>query len=93
LRRIFLEFKIEFTRTGKTIEWNENYVSILHLAEENGVPIPTDCRMGVCGTCKVKLLSGEVDMESEDGLDKDDKAQNMILPCVSIPKTDLKIEV
>jgi ferredoxin len=40
--------------------------------------------MGECGTCKVKLLSGEVDMQNEEGLVEDDKAQNMILPCVSV---------
>ena len=27
------------------------------------------CRMGVCGSCKVKLLSGSVTMETEDGLE------------------------
>jgi ferredoxin len=48
--------------------------------------------MGVCGTCQVKLLSGRVVMETEDGLTDEDKANNRILPCVATPETDLVID-
>ena len=53
----------------------------------------TDCEQGLCGTCKVKLISGEVDMETDDGLDEADLEQNMILPCVSVPRTDVVLEI
>jgi ferredoxin len=87
-----MSFKIEFKKTGKTVEWNGQYPNILELAEANGMAIPSDCRMGVCGTCKTRLLSGKVRMETEDALTDEDKEQGMFLPCVSVPQTDLVID-
>ena len=85
--------KVEFSDSGRSVEWEDRFSSILELAEEAGVEIETDCEQGFCGTCKVKLLSGEVDMESDEGLDEADLEQNMILPCVSVPKTDVVLKV
>ena len=87
-----MAFKIEFSMSGRTAEIDEQFKNILELAESNGVQIPSDCRVGVCGTCKTKLLSGEVRMETEDGLSEEDKSRGMILPCVSMPETDIKLE-
>jgi len=84
--------KIQFQKSGKTLEWDDRFENILDLAEANGIQLENACRVGVCGTCKVKLLSGEVYMETEDGLQDEDRNQNMILPCVAIPKTDLVID-
>lgn len=87
-----MSLKVEFKNSGKTFEWSDQYESILDLAETNGVEIESECQQGYCGTCKTKLLQGEVNMEVSDGLDDDELKQNMILPCVSVPKTDVKIE-
>jgi ferredoxin len=84
--------KIQFQKSGKTLEWGDPFGNILDLAEANGVQLENACRVGVCGTCKVKLLSGEVSMETEDGLQDEDRNQNLILPCVAVPKTDLIID-
>ena len=46
-----------------------------------GVPIDYSCRVGICGTCKTKLLEGKVTMEVEEALTPDDKAQNIVLAC------------
>lgn len=87
-----MSIKVEFQKSGKTVDWNDHVESILDLAQENGISIETDCEQGFCGTCKHKLLSGEVDMETDDGLDNADLEQNMILPCVSVPKTDIVMD-
>lgn len=58
----------------------------------DGIQIESGRRVGACGTCKVKLLSGEVFTETEDGLEDEDRDQNMILCCVAVPKTDVILE-
>ena len=84
--------KIEFVKSGKTLEWNDEVENIRELAEDNGIEIPTDCGVGVCGTCKTKLLSGNVSMDTEEGLTDEDKDQGLILPCVAVPETNVKLE-
>jgi ferredoxin-NADP reductase len=54
---------------------------ILDVADEIGVEIDNSCRVGTCGTCRVKLLSGQVTMAVEDGLQPGDKEKNIILAC------------
>jgi ferredoxin len=83
---------VEFTKTKKTVAWSEDFDNLLDFAEENGVDIEYECREGYCGSCKVKLLGGRVDMEDDTGLEEEDKEAGMILPCVSVPATDIKLE-
>ena len=87
-----MAYKVEFKKSGKIVEWNDKYESLLELAEANGIEIESECRQGYCGTCMVKLLSGQVEMENTDGLDETDIENNMILTCTAIPKTDVVLE-
>jgi ferredoxin len=52
---------------------------ILDVADQIGVEIDNSCRVGTCGTCRVKLLSGQVSMAVEDGLEPGDKEKGIIL--------------
>jgi ferredoxin-NADP reductase len=65
--------------------------TLLEAAEAGGAPIPSLCRSGVCGTCKTRLISGDVDFSS-DALDPEDSAQGFILPCVAWPAGDCTLE-
>jgi len=85
-------YKVTFQKSGTVLEWNDRFESILELAEENGIEIEYECRQGFCGTCKVKLLSGEVDMDIEDGLEDEDREEGFILTCVAVPKSDIVLE-
>ncbi|WPZ33523.1 pyridoxamine 5'-phosphate oxidase family protein [Thalassobaculum sp. OXR-137] len=51
---------VTFAASGKTAEWTPEAGSLLDLAEASGVPVDFSCRSGRCGTCAVKLLSGDV---------------------------------
>jgi ferredoxin-NADP reductase len=66
--------------------------SILELSEELGIGIEFSCRVGTCGVCKVKMTSGEVDMEVQDALDADDKTKGIILACQAKPKGEVTVE-
>ncbi len=87
-----MAFKIEFKKSGKILEWDGSSGNILDFAEANGIQMESGCRIGTCGTCRVKLLSGTVAMETEEGLSEENRAQNLFLPCVAVPETDLEID-
>jgi ferredoxin-NADP reductase/mono/diheme cytochrome c family protein len=72
---------VEFVRSAKTGVVRRGK-TLLETAEETGVAIPFSCRQGQCGTCKTKLLAGNVRMDAEQGLDADSRAQGFVLTCV-----------
>jgi vanillate O-demethylase ferredoxin subunit len=55
-----LGFKVKIASTGATYTV-PNDKSIVDVLAEHGVVIETSCRAGLCATCKVRYLSGEVD--------------------------------
>ena len=85
-------YKVEFRTSKKVLEWDDRFENILELAEENGIDIEYECRQGYCGNCKVKLLSGKVDMETEEGLEGEEIKDGFILTCVAVPKSDVVLE-
>jgi ferredoxin-NADP reductase len=82
---------VEFARSAKSCVIRRGQ-SVLEAAEEHGVVIPSSCRQGQCGTCKTKLLEGEVQMDAEDGLDPDSKAQGFVLTCVGRARSSVKLD-
>lgn len=85
-------FRVEFKRSGKTIEVGEGE-TVLARAIECGVPIDFLCTSGTCGTCKAKLITGEISYAVEpEILWEDDKAEGIVLLCQARPASDLEIE-
>jgi ferredoxin-NADP reductase len=72
---------VEFVRSRKTCMVRSGQ-TVLEAAEEQGVAIPSSCRQGQCGTCKTRLLEGDVRMDAEEGLDPDSRSQGFVLTCV-----------
>jgi len=67
---------------------------ILEAALDAGVPFPHGCGSGECGTCKCRLLEGEVkrDRHSPDALSDEEIEQGLILACRSRPVTDVMVK-
>jgi len=82
---------VTFARSHKTAVLPPNK-TILEASEDVGVNIDYSCRVGTCGTCKVKLLSGAVTMEVEDALDPAEKTQNLILACQAKATGDVAVD-
>lgn len=82
---------VVFAQSGQEIESDED-TTILELAEEHGISIPSACRAGVCGSCKVLKLSGEVIMESTEGLEEEELNEGHILTCVACVKGKVVVE-
>jgi glycine betaine catabolism B len=74
------EATITFARSGKSARVPEGR-TVLEAAEALGVAINYDCRAGICGQCKVKLIAGRVVMDAEDALNAGDRVNNLILSC------------
>lgn len=72
----------------------EPHETILEAATGHGFMLPYSCRDGVCGSCKGKILSGEVDYgKHRDGaLTEVEKLTGMALFCCAKPLSDLVIE-
>jgi len=51
---------IELEKSRKTFNWNGFSGSILDFIDANGVSAPFSCRLGVCGTCECRVISGNV---------------------------------
>ena len=49
---------------------------------------PFACTGGVCGTCRARVVSGEVTMERNYALEPDEVAAGLVLSCQSHPVTD-----
>lgn len=61
--------------------------TILDAALAAGVPIECSCRVGDCGTCKLRRVRGEVEQSRVEGLSPDDEAAGYVLSCVSHPRS------
>ncbi|MFY9657763.1 MAG: PDR/VanB family oxidoreductase [Methylocystis sp.] len=86
LDKVF-EVKIASTGAVYKIPGDKTVTAFL---EENGVKIPTSCEQGVCGTCKIKVLEGEID-HRDKRLTPEQKAEGYFLACVSRGKSDLLV--
>jgi len=53
-----------FARSGKEVACSEDEF-ILDVAERAGVELDSSCRSGSCGTCKQKLLKGDIAYDGE----------------------------
>ena len=65
---------------------------ILLPAQRAGVRIGANCQEGMCGSCKVVKLSGEVEMNHQGGIRAREIDAGKFLPCCSTAQTDLVID-
>jgi ferredoxin-NADP reductase/DMSO/TMAO reductase YedYZ heme-binding membrane subunit len=86
-----LPVAIRFLRSRKGGELSADR-TVLEAAEECGVDLPFECRSGVCGQCKTRLVAGEVAMDSTDALSAGERARGVILACQARAVTDLSVD-
>jgi ferredoxin len=65
---------------------------ILETAEEQGMELPYSCRQGICSTCTVKMIEGEVDQSEGSYLSEEQIAQGYVLICISHPQANCVFE-
>lgn len=84
-------FAVSFARSGKEIR-AEPGGTVLRAAKAADVRILSSCNKGLCGTCRVKMLSGTVEMTHQGGIRPREIDQGFILACCSRPTSDVVID-
>lgn len=77
--------EVSFAVSGKSVACNGTD-TILSVAKQAGLNIPSSCNFGLCGTCKVRKVSGEVAMVHNGGISEEEIAEGYILACCARPQ-------
>lgn len=84
--------KLVFAASDKEATCTQND-TVLAVTRTAGLNIPSGCTFGVCGTCKIKKLAGEVHMVHNGGISEDDIEDGYILACCSYPMGSVTVDV
>ncbi len=82
---------VKFARSAQSAAWRqEEDLSLLELAEQQGLRPTFSCRNGQCGLCRATVLRGEVMYLAEPDADV---PQGDVLLCCALPKGDLVLDL
>ncbi|HEX6705926.1 MAG TPA: FAD-binding oxidoreductase [Albitalea sp.] len=85
------DFVVRLSRLGHEFRCGSDE-RLLAAAQRAGLRLPFSCSSGVCGTCKTRKLSGEVEMSHGGGIRPREIEQGFILPCCSRPLSDVVLD-
>jgi hypothetical protein len=74
-------FELVLARSGRRLAVAAKE-SALEVLEKAGVPVPSSCRSGICGTCAVEVTEGEPD-HRDSVLSENERAAGRFCTCVS----------
>lgn len=83
--------QLNFSRAGKRVSGVAEE-TILDIAGKHGLWIPSACRMGFCGACKLRRVSGEVRMNHTGGISDTEINEGYILACCSYAEGDVEFD-
>ena len=83
------EYSVIFSKSDKTLKWSSESVSLLELAEANGIAMDSGCRTGNCGTCVTAVKSGELDYPDKSGVIVE---SGSCLACIARPTSDIVLD-
>ena len=75
-------FEVVCRRSGVTLTVSPDQ-SILAALTQAGVEVPSSCEQGVCGTCEMRVISGEVDHRDSILSRAEQAANRTMMVCVS----------
>ncbi len=88
-----MSYEVTVEPTGDVVEVEDGQ-TILDASLRQGVWLPFACGHGTCGTCKVQVLEGDVEIgdASPFALMDMERDEGKVLACCAIPESDLVIE-
>lgn len=85
-------YQVSLEKSGKAVTVDPADLVLDTLLDQQA-PVIGACRQGVCGSCKVKVIEGEVHSTSQMTLTPQEIDQGYVLSCCSRPKSDLRIDI
>ena len=82
--------RITLSRSGTQLVCQDEHSSLLATLESHRVEVEYQCREGYCGSCRCRLVTGQVDWLTEP-LALINEGE--ILPCCCRAKGDIEIEM
>lgn len=79
----------KITYGGQSYEAGD--LSVLDCLTAQGVPIPSSCHSGLCHSCMMQAVSGNVPEKAKAGLKDTLAAQNYFLACCCYPQESIEI--
>lgn len=80
------------SRSGVTVPLQPS-LSVLESLRGAGIEIPSSCEQGICGTCELRVLDGEIDHQ-DLLLTEQERAEGRMLVCVSRPRgTEIVLDI
>ena len=89
------EYSVRIQGQSKNVDVNvSGDQSILDATLRANEWLPHSCTQGTCGTCKLRVLRGDVDhgASPEYTLTADERADGLALSCMACPRSDLTVE-
>jgi CDP-4-dehydro-6-deoxyglucose reductase len=88
-----MSFTITLQPSGRTFT-AEADEPLLAAAIRQGIGLPYGCRDGACGSCKSRLLAGQVQQGAHQSkaLSADEQAQGYVLTCCAKPQSDCTVQ-
>ncbi|GLP96627.1 class I ribonucleotide reductase maintenance protein YfaE [Paraferrimonas sedimenticola] len=79
-----------YLKNHKPIFYADDNRTLLETLEDNKVESYSECRNGYCGTCRIKLVNGEVSYPDEplSHVESDE-----CLPCCCYPVGDVEVNI
>jgi ferredoxin-NADP reductase/DMSO/TMAO reductase YedYZ heme-binding membrane subunit len=84
-------YTLRFARSDTSVEAPSDQ-TILEVAEDAGIDLPYECRSGICGQCKTRVLSGKVAMQAQDALSPADRQRGLVLACQAVCQGDVTVD-
>jgi len=88
-----MTFHITIEPSGRHFEVQDGEV-ILAAGIRQGIGLPYGCKDGACGSCKCKLISGQVSHgpHQAKALSAEEEASGHVLTCCATPQSDVVLE-
>ena len=88
-----MTFTVSITPSGKTVEV-DGETHILEAALKQGVVLPYGCKNGACGSCKARIVAGEIvqDAHQPSALTAEEATRGYALLCCASAASDVTVE-